>query len=54
MAKLIAASLAVSGGGVALHHRFNYGKWFDKNKKICHGKTGLSLIIIGLLLLSLF
>jgi len=37
------------GGSAALEHRLHYGRWYDEDKEICHGKIGIGLSTISLL-----
>jgi hypothetical protein len=37
----------VAGGAAALEHRLNYGRWYDKDKPICHGEIGIVVFAIS-------
>ncbi len=39
--------IMLAGVGMLLEHRFSYGKWWDKNRLICHGKLGVILLMGG-------
>ena len=49
-ARITGIALLASGATVAMHHKINYGRWCDKDKKACHGKAGMALAGTGLLL----
>ncbi len=52
-ARKVGTLMTVAGAGMALHHQANYGRWFDKHEQqVCHGKAGLFLLVMGLLLLG--
>lgn len=38
----------LAGAGLTLEHRLNYGRWWDKDKLICHGRAGVLLLMAGL------
>jgi len=40
--------MVLSGTWMTLEHRFNYGKWWDKDKLICHGRAGFLLIMTSI------
>jgi hypothetical protein len=46
--KKLAKCSTLIGLGMVLEHRLKYGKWYDRDKKACHGKAGLILGGIGL------
>jgi hypothetical protein len=43
----------ISEGGIALgigltaEHKINYGRWYDEDKEICHGKIGIGLAVVS-------
>jgi len=39
--------MILAGAGMTLEHRLKYGKWWDKDKQICHGKFGVTLLMAG-------
>ena len=49
-ARITGIALFASGAAVAMHHKINYGRWCDNDKKACHGKAGIALAGTGLLL----
>ena len=49
-AKNVGTLMIIGGSAMALHHRLSYGRWCDKDEEVCHGKAGLILAGIGLLL----
>ncbi len=40
--------MVLVGIGMTLEHRFNYGKWWDRDKLICHGRAGVLLIMASI------
>lgn len=40
--------MVVAGTWMTLEHRLNYGKWWDRDKLICHGRAGVLLIMVGI------
>ncbi len=39
--------MILAGAGMVLEHRLAHGKWWDKDKQICHGKFGGYCIVAG-------
>jgi len=39
--------MILAGAGMTIEHRISYGKWWDKDKRICHGKFGVLLLMVG-------
>jgi len=39
--------MILAGAGITLEHRIMHGRWWDKDKQICHGKLGAALLIAG-------
>ena len=39
--------MILAGAGMTLEHRLMHGRWWDKDKQICHGKFGVALLTAG-------
>ena len=39
--------MMLTGAGILLEHRFSHGKWWDEDRRICHGKFGVILLMAG-------
>ncbi len=40
------ADIGIVGGALlALHHYSEYGRWEDRDKELCHGRTGKYLFL---------
>ena len=35
----------VIGGIMAIEHKLHYGRWYDRDRPLCHGKIGLAVLI---------
>ena len=39
--------MILAGAGMTIEHRLSYGRWWDKDKRICYGKFGVVLLMVG-------
>jgi hypothetical protein len=37
------------GGSAALEHKLRYGRWYDKDKPLCHGTIGIGVCTVSLI-----
>lgn len=47
-AERISEAGILAAGSAALEHRLHYGRWYDEDKLICHGKIGLGVFAVSL------
>jgi anthranilate/para-aminobenzoate synthase component II len=39
--------MILAGAAMTLEHRLMHGRWWDKDKQICHGKFGIASLMAG-------